>query len=81
MTRLFCNCFALPHFLIQKTIRTVFANCTVITIAHRLHTIMDSDRVMVMQRGRIAEFDSPSVLASTPHSLFAKLIAESKTVH
>lgn len=39
--------------LIQQTIRTKFAECTVLTIAHRLHTIMDSDRVMVLQAGQL----------------------------
>lgn len=39
--------------LIQHTIRTKFADCTVITIAHRLNTIIDSDRVMVMEGGRM----------------------------
>ncbi|XP_072483308.1 ATP-binding cassette sub-family C member 2 [Notamacropus eugenii] len=48
--------------LIQATIRKEFSNCTVITIAHRLHTIMDSDRVMVLDSGKIVEFDSPDEL-------------------
>uniref|UniRef100_A0A8B9BLS7 ATP binding cassette subfamily C member 2 n=1 Tax=Anser brachyrhynchus TaxID=132585 RepID=A0A8B9BLS7_9AVES len=48
--------------LIQTTIRSAFADCTVLTIAHRLHTIMDSNRVMVMQAGRIVEYDSPEEL-------------------
>ncbi|XP_074015050.1 ATP-binding cassette sub-family C member 2 isoform X2 [Numenius arquata] len=48
--------------LIQTTIRSEFANCTVLTIAHRLHTIMDSNRVLVLQAGRIVEYDSPEEL-------------------
>ncbi|XP_066478250.1 ATP-binding cassette sub-family C member 2 [Tiliqua scincoides] len=48
--------------LIQETIRSEFAKCTVLTIAHRLHTIMDSNRVMVLQAGKIVEFDSPEQL-------------------
>ncbi len=45
--------------LIQRTIRTAFRQCTVLTIAHRLDTIADYDRVMVLAAGRLAEFDRP----------------------
>ncbi|NXS14597.1 MRP2 protein, partial [Neodrepanis coruscans] len=48
--------------LIQTTIRSEFSDCTVLTIAHRLHTIMDSNRVMVLQAGQIVEYDSPEEL-------------------
>ncbi|XP_029946251.1 multidrug resistance-associated protein 1 [Salarias fasciatus] len=48
--------------LIQSTIRSQFEDCTVLTIAHRLNTIMDYTRVLVLERGRMAEFDSPSSL-------------------
>ncbi|XP_035029328.1 canalicular multispecific organic anion transporter 1 [Hippoglossus stenolepis] len=48
--------------LIQKTIRKEFAQCTILTIAHRLHSILDSSRVMVLDAGQIVEFDSPSNL-------------------
>ncbi|XP_043820736.1 ATP-binding cassette sub-family C member 3 [Dromiciops gliroides] len=48
--------------LIQATIRTQFEACTVLTIAHRLNTIMDYTRVLVLDKGTIAEFDSPTNL-------------------
>uniref|UniRef100_A0A8D3EC86 ABC-type glutathione-S-conjugate transporter n=1 Tax=Scophthalmus maximus TaxID=52904 RepID=A0A8D3EC86_SCOMX len=48
--------------LIQSTIRTQFEDCTVLTIAHRLNTIMDYTRVIVMDRGSIVEMDSPAQL-------------------
>ncbi|XP_056384893.1 ATP-binding cassette sub-family C member 2-like [Hyla sarda] len=48
--------------LIQRTIRSEFADCTVLTIAHRLHTIMDSNKVMVLDSGKIIEYSSPEKL-------------------
>lgn len=60
--------------LVQKTIRTSFKDSTVITIAHRLNTILDSDRVMVMENGHLAEFDTVPQLLGNPNSLFKKLI-------
>uniref|UniRef100_A0A669EP13 ABC-type glutathione-S-conjugate transporter n=1 Tax=Oreochromis niloticus TaxID=8128 RepID=A0A669EP13_ORENI len=50
--------------LIQSTIRTQFEDCTVLTIAHRLNTIMDYTRVIVMDRGHVSEMDSPANLIS-----------------
>uniref|UniRef100_A0A3B5M4E0 ABC-type glutathione-S-conjugate transporter n=1 Tax=Xiphophorus couchianus TaxID=32473 RepID=A0A3B5M4E0_9TELE len=50
--------------LIQSTIRTQFEHCTVLTIAHRLNTIMDYTSVIVMDRGHISEMDSPANLIS-----------------
>uniref|UniRef100_A0A8B9TQ59 Canalicular multispecific organic anion transporter 1 n=1 Tax=Anas platyrhynchos TaxID=8839 RepID=A0A8B9TQ59_ANAPL len=57
--------------LIQTTIRSAFADCTVLTIAHRLHTIMDSNRVMVMNAGKIVEYDSPEELLQKQGIFFA----------
>uniref|UniRef100_A0A8C7VWD8 ABC-type glutathione-S-conjugate transporter n=1 Tax=Oncorhynchus mykiss TaxID=8022 RepID=A0A8C7VWD8_ONCMY len=50
--------------LIQSTIRQQFEDCTVLTIAHRLNTIMDYTRVIVMDKGHISEMDSPANLIS-----------------
>ncbi|XP_031835587.1 putative multidrug resistance-associated protein lethal(2)03659 isoform X2 [Nomia melanderi] len=67
-----------PHTdaLIQHTIRKKFAKCTVLTIAHRLNTIMDSDKVLVMDKGRMAEYDHPHVLLQNSHSHFTSLVKE-----
>lgn len=56
--------------LIQSTIRSEFRDCTVLTIAHRLNTIMDSDRVIVLDKGYIVEFDSPPNLLQNRNSIF-----------
>jgi ABC-type multidrug transport system ATPase subunit len=50
--------------LIQKTIRQEFADCTILSIAHRLATIIDSDRILVMADGIVGEFDTPAALLS-----------------
>lgn len=59
--------------LIQKTIRSEFRDCTIVTIAHRLNTIMDYDRIIVMDKGKIVEFDSPDNLLKEPKSAFYSL--------
>jgi len=66
--------------LIQATIREEFAECTVVTIAHRINTIMDSTRIMVLDQGRIAEFARPSVLLSNPNSMFYSLAKDAGLV-
>ncbi|MPC49219.1 Multidrug resistance-associated protein 4 [Portunus trituberculatus] len=68
--------FAKTDELIQQTIRTKFAECTVLTIAHRLHTIMDSDRVMVLQAGQLMEFDTPYNLLNNKTSIFFSLVQQ-----
>ena len=59
---------------IQKTIRTAFAECTVLTIAHRISTILDSDKILVMDDGVAAEFSSPKALLQDPSSLFSDIV-------
>ncbi|XP_028758271.1 ABC transporter C family member 5 isoform X1 [Neltuma alba] len=62
--------------LIQKIIRTEFKDCTVCTIAHRIPTVIDSDLVLVLSDGRVAEFDTPSRLLEDKSSMFLKLVTE-----
>ncbi|XP_073470477.1 ATP-binding cassette sub-family C member 4 isoform X1 [Aquarana catesbeiana] len=62
--------------LIQKTIREKFAECTVLTIAHRLNTIIDSDKIMVLDSGRVKEFDEPYNLLQDKESLFHKMVQQ-----
>ncbi|KAF6375882.1 ATP binding cassette subfamily C member 4 [Rhinolophus ferrumequinum] len=62
--------------LIQKKIREKFAQCTVLTIAHRLNTIIDSDKIMVLDSGRLKEYDEPYVLLQDKESLFYKMVQQ-----
>ncbi|XP_018579794.1 probable multidrug resistance-associated protein lethal(2)03659 isoform X2 [Anoplophora glabripennis] len=62
--------------LIQKTIRKNFRDCTVLTIAHRLNTIMDSDKVLVMDAGQAVEFAHPHELLQNPGGYFTKMVKE-----
>ena len=62
--------------VIQKLIQECFNDCTMITIAHRLQTIIQSDKVLVMSNGKVKEYDNPKKLMATPSSYFAKLIEE-----
>jgi ATP-binding cassette subfamily C (CFTR/MRP) protein 1 len=60
--------------LIQRTLRQQFAKTTIITIAHRLNTIMDYDKIVVMDRGVISEVGSPSELIAKNGGLFASMV-------
>ena len=59
---------------IQNTIRNVFKEQTVIVVAHRLNTIINSDRIMVMDHGEIVELDTPQNLMNNPDSAFNGLV-------
>ncbi|XP_024516521.1 canalicular multispecific organic anion transporter 2 [Selaginella moellendorffii] len=64
--------------IIQATIRASFQDCTVLTVAHRIQTIIDNDRVLVMEAGRIAEFDTPKNLLKLTDGLFFNMVAHNK---
>ena len=59
---------------IQQLIRDEFGDCTVLTIAHRLNTIMDYDRVIVLESGQLKEVGKPTVLAQDQTSIFYAML-------
>ncbi|MCD9643110.1 hypothetical protein HAX54_030263 [Datura stramonium] len=60
--------------ILQKTIRTEFANCTVITVAHRIPTEMDCTMVLAISDGKLVEYDEPMKLMKNEDSLFGQLV-------
>ncbi|RDD40608.1 Multidrug resistance-associated protein 1 [Trichoplax sp. H2] len=66
--------------LIQTTIRREFIDCTILTIAHRINTIMDSTRVMVLDQGQIAEFDPPAALLARKDSVFYSMAKDANLI-
>ncbi|XP_067915013.1 ATP-binding cassette sub-family C member 9 isoform X2 [Heterodontus francisci] len=60
--------------ILQKVVMTAFANCTVVTIAHRVHTILTADLVIVMKRGNILEYDKPESLLAHEGGIFASFV-------
>lgn len=62
--------------LLQATLRSsIFQDRTIITIAHRINTILDSDRIVVLDRGTVAEFDTPHALVKKK-GIFHSLVKE-----
>ncbi|KAJ3287921.1 hypothetical protein HK104_008405 [Borealophlyctis nickersoniae] len=61
--------------LIQKSLREDFADATVLTIAHRLNTVMDYDRILVLSAGKVVEFDTPLNLLASSGGVFAQMVA------
>lgn len=59
---------------IQKCIREEFRHATTITVAHRLNTIIDSDRIIVLDGGKLVEIGSPQELAADKNSYFSDLV-------
>ncbi|KAF5306629.1 hypothetical protein FQA39_LY08818 [Lamprigera yunnana] len=62
--------------VIQETIRQKFSRCTVLTVAHRLHTIIDSDRILVINSGELVEFDHPYILLQNQFSTFFNMVQQ-----
>ena len=60
--------------LIQKTVREAFSECTTLTIAHRLNTIMDSDKILFLNSGKVSEYDDPQTLLGNPSGDFSRLV-------
>lgn len=60
--------------LIQKTIHEEFRSCTMLTIAHRLNTIIDSDQILVLESGQVIEYDTPEKLLENEASAFSKMV-------
>ena len=67
--------------MIQTMIRSSFTNSTLLTIAHRLHTIIDADKIMVMDNGKVAEMDAPSNLLKIDNGIFKGLWHQSQSSH
>ena len=63
---------------IQRLIKEEFEGATVLTIAHRLNTIISSDRVLMLSKGSVLEYDTPAALLANPNSAFAKLAEDKK---
>ncbi|RAH40919.1 P-loop containing nucleoside triphosphate hydrolase protein [Aspergillus brunneoviolaceus CBS 621.78] len=63
----------------QRVIREEFRGCTVIAVAHRVHTLVDYDRIAVFDEGRVVEYDAPSVLLGRSGSVFGQLYDQTRS--
>ena len=64
----------------KQVIRTNFQHCTILTIAHRLNTVLQSDRIMVFEAGRLKEFDAPARLLQNKSGLLSQLLEDAQTM-
>ncbi|XP_061171411.1 ATP-binding cassette sub-family C member 5-like [Saccostrea echinata] len=60
--------------LVQTTIKEAFSDCTMLIIAHRLNTVLSCNRILVMEEGKVVEFDTPGKLMSNPKSKFKTML-------
>uniref|UniRef100_A0A336LVT7 CSON001445 protein n=1 Tax=Culicoides sonorensis TaxID=179676 RepID=A0A336LVT7_CULSO len=67
--------------LIQRTIQSELKSCTVLTIAHRLNTIMDSDKIIVLDHGQMKEFAPPGDLLKNKNSIFYQMVKDANLIN
>jgi ATP-binding cassette subfamily C (CFTR/MRP) protein 1 len=72
------NIDVLTEQKIMKLINEDFSDATVITIAHRMNTIINSDKIAVMSYGKLKEYGTPKELLANPKSQFAAMLKEEK---
>ncbi|CAF1503858.1 unnamed protein product [Didymodactylos carnosus] len=65
-------------YLIQQALRKKFKNYTVLTIAHRLRTVIDNDRILVLSNGQVIDFDHPYILLSNSNSYFYEMVQQTQ---
>ena len=58
----------------QQAIRTHFRDCTALTIAHRIETVIDSDKIIVLDKGRVIEFDVPLLMLENENSYLSNVL-------
>lgn len=64
--------------MLHDIVYDVFSDCTILMIAHRMHLILKCDKVLVLDKGNVVEFDEPKTLLNNPESLFHKMCQQSK---
>lgn len=64
--------------MLNSVVEEIFADCTILAIAHRIHSILHFDKVLVLDRGNVAEFDNPKALLNKTDSIFHRICEEAK---
>lgn len=72
------NMDAQTEKILSDIMNDIFSNCTTLMIAHKLNLIMNCDKILVLDKGQIVEFDRPKVLLNKTDSLFRKMYKDSK---